>query len=101
MAVSYTHLDVYKRQNTNHATQSGKYTLVIPGGTNDTVTPGGHGYSSVTVSALGSITASGALSDGTSFSQNTTLSELGNWPFYVSLYSGAGEICLLYTSRCV
>ena len=78
--------------NTNHATQSGKYTLVIPGGTNDTVTPGGHGYSSVTVSALGSITASGALSDGTSFSQNTTLSELGNWPFYVSLYSGAGEI---------
>jgi hypothetical protein len=77
---------------TNQATQSGKYTLVIPGGTNDSVTPGGDGYGSVTVSTLGSITAGGALSDGTSFSQNATLSELGNWPLYVSLYSGAGEI---------
>jgi glucuronoarabinoxylan endo-1,4-beta-xylanase len=76
--------------NTNHATQSGKYTLVIPGGTNDAATPGGDGYASVTVGALGSIAAGGVLSDGTSFSQNATLSELGNWPFYVSLYSGGG-----------
>ncbi len=78
--------------NTNHATEAGKYTLIIPGGANDSATPAGDGYASVTVSNLGGITAGGALGDGTSFSQNATLSELGNWPFYVSLYSGAGEI---------
>ena len=74
--------------------------MVLPGVTNDAVIPGGDSYGSVTVSTLGSIAASGALSDGTSFTQHATLSELGNWPFYVSLYSGTGEIigCLAFSN---
>jgi hypothetical protein len=76
----------------NHAPQSGKYTLVIPGGANAAVSPGGDGYGAVIVSPSGSITVSGALGDGTTLSQSSTLTEQGSWPFYGSLYSGGGEI---------
>jgi hypothetical protein len=76
----------------NHAPQSGKYTLVIPGGANAAVSPGGDGYGAVNVSTSGSITVSGALGDGTTLSQSSTLTEQGSWPFYGSLYSGGGEI---------
>jgi hypothetical protein len=77
---------------TNHAPQAGKYTFVIPGGTNSGDSPGGDGCGAVTVGAGGAINVSGSLGDGTPFSQSATLSSQGNWPFYVSLYSGGGEI---------
>jgi glucuronoarabinoxylan endo-1,4-beta-xylanase len=77
---------------TDHAPQAAKYTLIIPGGTNSADSPGGDGCGAVTVGAAGGIAVSGSLGDGTAFSQNATISGQGNWPFYVSLYSGGGEI---------
>jgi len=77
---------------TNHAQIAGKYTMGIPGVTNPAVAPGGFGYGAVTVSSLGSIMVNGKFGDGTAFSQTATLSAQGHWPFYVSIYSGSGEI---------
>jgi hypothetical protein len=74
------------------AMNADNYTLVIPGGTNAAVTLGGDGYGVVAVNRSGTITVSGVVSDGTTFSQSATLSEQGHWPFYASLYSGGGEI---------
>jgi hypothetical protein len=44
------------------------------------------------VSALGKVTFSGTLGDNTAFTQTATLSQLGQWPLYASLYSRQGQI---------
>jgi hypothetical protein len=83
---------------TNHAPQAGKYTLLIPGGTtNSSTQPGGNGFASVTVSDLGSISLSGILGDGTTFTSTSIVStnvsaSQAECPFYVSLYNGKGSI---------
>jgi List-Bact-rpt repeat protein len=71
----------------NPAPQAGKYTLLLPG--NGEV---GHGFGAVTVNTAGKVSLSGKLGDGTSASQKAILSGAGEWPFYLSLYSGKGSI---------
>jgi hypothetical protein len=77
---------------TNPTPLAGKYTIIIPGTNTDAQLPGGDGYGTVTISSVGQIKLKGALADGTKISQTAALSGDGNWPFYLSLYTGAGEI---------
>ncbi len=71
---------------------AGKYTLLIPGGDDGVAQPGGDSYGTITVSSTGGISLSGVLADGSKVSQKVNLVTGGQWPFYVSLYSGKGSI---------
>jgi hypothetical protein len=71
----------------------GQYTLIIPGTNDPTIGPFGASYGTVKVDALGNITFGGNLADGTTaVSQSSAVSKDGNWPFYLSLYNGAGSL---------
>ncbi|MEP6662111.1 MAG: hypothetical protein ABJC04_00480 [Verrucomicrobiota bacterium] len=72
--------------------QSGKYTLVIAGGTNSPAEPAGDGFGTLTVNATGNLTFKGVLADGTKISQRVPIAKNGDWPFYVSLYRGGGFV---------
>jgi hypothetical protein len=64
------------------APQAGTYTLILPGNPNAAASPGGDGYGTVTVDALGNLTAVGTLADGAAFSQSIPVSAEGQWPLY-------------------
>jgi hypothetical protein len=80
---------IYSR--TNHAPMAGKYTMAIPGSTNEGA-PFGNGYGSVLVSPMGAVTFTGALGDGTPVTASSLVSSQGQWPFYAPLYNGGGSI---------
>lgn len=77
---------------TNPTLHAGKYTIVLPHDPNSAAGPEGDGYGTVTVSAAGQITFSGALPDGTKVTQKTSLSKNGEWPLFASLYKGNGSL---------
>jgi hypothetical protein len=52
----------------------------------------GDGYGSVLVDAGGTIHFTATLADGVRVTQNIPVSKNGQWPLYVSLYSGKGSI---------
>jgi len=91
MAALGGYRDVWTSRNpaTNY---QGSYTVIIPG-TNDTaVGPLGTGCGTVTVDAMGNITFSGNLADGTTgLSQHGVVSQEGLWAFYLPLYGGSGS----------
>src|SRR5262249_11025938 len=64
---------------------------------NSDAVPGGNGFGTVTVNIAGKLQFSGTLGDGTKVSQGTTVSTFGQWPLYVSLYSGGGAILGWFT----
>ncbi len=74
------------------APNSGSYTLILPGKDGNPNLPGGDGYGTVRISAAGMATFTGTLADGTPVSQSAPVSKNGEWPFYISLYSGKGCI---------
>jgi hypothetical protein len=78
----------------NKAPFAGKYTLVLPGTGNpgDTNNPQGDSYGTVVVNAQGGISLSASLADGTRIAQSTIASSNGQWPLFVSLYGGHGQI---------
>lgn len=71
---------------------AGRYTLIVPGVSGNAQLPGGDGYGAATVTSAGSIKLTGALADGTKLSQSAVVSAAGDWPLYVSLYGGQGQI---------
>jgi hypothetical protein len=76
----------------NPASQfKGKYTLIIPGNPDASLSPGGDGYGAVTVDAGGKVTWSGALADGNVLNESVALSGNGEWAFYAPLYGGKGS----------
>ena len=78
---------------TNPASQfQGKYTLIIPGGADASVSPAGHGYGALTVGPSGYVTLNGGSADGRSLFQNVGLSRNGDWAVYIPLYGGQGSI---------
>ncbi len=79
---------------TNAAPFMGKYTLTLPGTSNpaDLTQPQGDSFGSLTVSAAGKVTFSGVLADNTAFTQTATVSQNWQWPLFVSLYGGKGQI---------
>ena len=70
----------------NPAPQQGSYTLVLPG------TNSADGFGSVAVDVSGNVTFGGTLGDGTKVTDSAIESGQGQWPVYVSLYSGAGML---------
>jgi hypothetical protein len=77
----------------NPSPAAGKYTLILPGGTDgNTQIPQGNGFGSVIVSASGQVKFSGSLADGTKAVQTGSISEDGQWPVYLSLYQGGGQL---------
>ena len=74
------------------APEQGKYTLRIPAGKFPYYLPGGDGVGAATVDALGNVKFTGTLGDGSVVSQTAMLSQEGQWPLYINLYSGHGAI---------
>jgi len=71
---------------------SAEYTMLIPPDTNRATNvsfPGGDGYALIT-NNLGAAKITGALADGTAFSQSVPVSETGDIPIYANLYKGKG-----------
>jgi hypothetical protein len=77
---------------TNSAPFAGHYTLIFPGTSGNSQVPAGDGYGTAAVSAAGKITLTGSLADGTKLSESAVASTTGEWPFYVSLYGGQGQL---------
>lgn len=72
---------------------SGSYTVLISGSSDSATSPGGTGAGSATISASGAVKTSITLADGTGISPSPSILSNGQWPLYVSLYSGKG--CIL------
>jgi hypothetical protein len=77
---------------TNPYTNAGKYTFVLPGTPELATMPGGDSYGTVSVDPNGMVALKGFLSDKTVAVQKVPLSKNGEWPLYVSLYSGKGSL---------
>lgn len=78
------------RARAGNIVEPGRYTMVIPGG--DAPAPNGDGYGTITVNGRGDLHFKGALADGTTVNQKTSLSKNGQWPFYSALYHGTGSV---------
>ena len=83
---------VAARTVTTAGATAGKYTLLLPGGTDGVSAPGGDGYGTIVVSSTGAISLAGVLADGSKAAQKANLLTTGNWPFYVALYGGKGSV---------
>lgn len=88
---------VFSRANPYSATST-KYTLALAAngdaleiGT-DPASPGLVGFGTAGVDALGRLTFSGTLGDGTPVTQKTFVSKQGWWPFYVSDHSASSLV---------
>ena len=71
---------------------AGKYTLLIPRIDDDPAQPGGDGFGTVTIDAMSRVTFSGTAGDGAQAMQSTILTPGGQWPLYISPYSGKGSM---------
>ena len=71
---------------------AGEYTVVIPGLVGSARIPAGDGYATLSVAADGSTSLSGTLADGAQFMQSAVVSDAGDLPVYVSLYSAQGVV---------
>jgi lysyl endopeptidase len=82
------------------AFEAGRYTIDIMGNATASDQPNGDSYATATVTKAGRVSVAGTLADGTKFSQATTISKDGAWPFYVSAYSSQGSLFswLLFTN---
>lgn len=77
----------------NPAPFAGKYNLTFPGPNDGNPDhPQDDGTGSLTVSPTGQVKFKGVLGDGTKVSQSATLSQTGDWPFYIPLYKQGGQI---------
>lgn len=79
---------------TNPAPFAGTYTMIFSGSGDitNTTEPFGDGYGTVTVDANGNVSFSGSLADGTKVTQSSTVSQNGQWPLFIPLYSGKGQL---------
>lgn len=69
---------------------SAEYTMLIPPGAGAPAdSPAGDGYALIT-NHLGSLTVTGALADGATFSQNIAETELHHMPLYATPYTNGG-----------
>jgi hypothetical protein len=77
----------------NPAPFAGNYNLTFPGpGDGDPSNPQNDGTGTLSVSPTGQVKFKGTLGDGTKISQSATISDGGDWPFYVPLYKQGGQI---------
>ncbi len=72
---------------------AGKYTMLIPPGPGaPDASPGGYGAATFTNNPAGTAALAGHLGDGAAISQSVPISQDGNIPVYVPLYSGKGSL---------
>ncbi|MGA2176288.1 MAG: immunoglobulin domain-containing protein [Verrucomicrobiota bacterium] len=72
---------------------AGKYTLIIPPGPGaPQASPGGYGAAMFTNNLAGVSALAGHLGDGAAISQSVPISQYGDIPVYISLYSGKGSL---------
>ncbi len=76
---------------TNPAPMAGRYTMAMPGATNELNAPQGSGYGTILIKANGALRFVGALADGTKVSDSAVVGDTGLWPFYVLLYRKTGS----------
>jgi hypothetical protein len=74
----------------NACPQAGRFTLAFPGSDFPALEPGGDGYATLTVDALGNVSVGGKLAEGTAFSRKTLVSSGNETPLFATLYSGKG-----------
>jgi len=71
----------------------GPFTLLLQSPGDGTQSPGGDGYGKAAVSAAGSVSLQGVLSDNTAVaSAAVSVSKYGQWPLYIPLYGKAGSL---------
>lgn len=71
---------------------AGAYTFVLPGTNDPAFGPAGDSYATGRIDAGGASKFNGKLADGASISIKARLSTSGEWPLYLSLYSGKGSL---------
>jgi len=77
----------------NPAPSAGTYSVTFPGpGDGNPNNPQNDGTGTVKVSTSGKAKFKGVLGDGTKVTQSADISEIGDWPLFISLYKGQGEI---------
>ena len=78
---------------TNIFPAHGKYTMLFGNGSDGSESPGGSGYSSVTITPEGMVSWNGFLADNTSVTvPAVSISKSGQWPLYVPLYGKLGSL---------
>jgi hypothetical protein len=77
-------------QPTNYGLSPGKYTVVVRGMMKGITNSLGNSFGTLTLSSAGLLRFAGTLADGTKLSQSASISQYGNWPLFVPLYSGQG-----------
>jgi hypothetical protein len=77
----------------NHFPYPGKFTMSFGNTNNGSVSPGGDGYGTVSISTAGMATWSGVLADDTSVvPAAVSISKNGQWPLYLPLYGKLGSL---------
>jgi len=77
----------------NPAPFAAKYNLLFPGPADgDPTHPQNDGTGTLTVNTAGQVKFKGVLGDGTRVSESATISQSGDWPFYIPLYKQGGQI---------
>jgi hypothetical protein len=71
---------------------AGNYTLAIPGSGDSAHFPGGDSYAAVSIASSGKLKMTGSLADSTKFAQSAVAAMNSQWPLYVSLYGGQGQL---------
>jgi hypothetical protein len=67
-----------------------RFALVIPGGEDSSIQPGGNSAGTIILDGVGGVSFIGSLADGSPASQQTFISKGGAWPFYISSAGGQG-----------
>jgi len=70
----------------------GKYTMLLSGGTDASLSPLGFGALGITVASSGKVTLQGTLGDATVAVQQGALAANGQLPIYLNLYRGKGSL---------
>ena len=85
--ISEIHLDRWVWTTNNMATlYTNKYTMAIPGFSNDADGPPGWGYGLLSVDTLGRVKLSGLSADNQKIQLGVPVSKYGTFPFYKSMY---------------
>ena len=70
----------------------GKYTFLLQPNGDDSSTPRGQGYGTITITRTGAIHLAGKLSDGTAFTQGAKVTQNLSWPLCATLYWNKGYV---------
>ena len=88
----FGHRATFNARQNPASNQSGKYTMLLSGGDDETVSPAGQSPAILDVTTAGAVTLKGTLADGTPVVQRSTLAMNGQTPIFATLYKGKGSL---------